>query len=303
MSNVIHAAEVSAEAQPPVVRAAAAGEIGEQFPNVEPSTIAAALLLGDGTEGRLAFGPESFDSAVLGLRIGRIISAEARSTENHRLLLMELKRRASDEGYQQILRRTGLGNLAEVWALEHGGFELMDVVVTFARTLPGRVDAATHEDLTIRPSTDRDIEQIADAMVRVPWGSRYEADPAYDPARVRELRSRWLWNSHRGRADVVLVGVLEGRPAGYVTCRIDRHTRRGEIELVGTLPAFRGRQVASRVLAHAVAWFSTRTDLVTVRTQATNTAAANLYETGGFTLRASDLTFRLALEKRTGAPS
>ena len=75
------------------------------------------------------------------------------------------------------------------------------------------------------------------------------------------------------------------------------------IELVGTLPGFRGRRVASRVLAHAVAWFSRRATTITVRTQATNTAAANLYESGGFTLRGTDLTFRLALGRRVGEGS
>ena len=176
----------------------------------------------------------------------------------------------------------------------------MDVGVTFSRTLRGPIEPAVHEDLTIRPSTDDDIEQIVEAMVRDPWGSRYESDPAYEPARVRELRTRWLWNSHRGRADVVLVGVLDGRPAGYVTCRLDHGAGTGDIELVGTLPGFRGRRVASRVLADAVAWFSMRTAVVTVRTQATNIAAANLYESGGFTLRGSDMTFRLISQSARG---
>jgi GNAT superfamily N-acetyltransferase len=159
------------------------------------------------------------------------------------------------------------------------------------------------DDLIVRPSTDADMEAIVAAMVGQPWGSRYESDPAYDAGRIRDLRGRWLWNSHRGRADVVLVGILDGRPAGYVTCRLDRSTGHGEIELVGTLPEFRGRRVASRILAHATAWFSTRATAVTVRTQATNIAAANLYETGGFTLRSSDMTFRLTIGRHDGARS
>jgi GNAT superfamily N-acetyltransferase len=298
MINAPHFAEESADAAQLAVRAAAGDETRLRFPGVAPSAIAIGLLLGDGTEGCLAFGPEPFDSAVFGLRIGRIVSASALTTAGYRALLAELAARARTDGYDQILCRTGLDRLAEVWALERAGFELMDAGVTFARSLAGRIDAPTHEDLLVRPSTDDDIEQIVTAMVREPWGSRYESDPAYDPARVRELRSRWLWNSHRGRADVVLVGVLEGRPAGYVTCRLDGRSGHGEVELVGTLPQFRGRRVASRVLAHAVAWFSTRATVVTVRTQATNIAAANLYESGGFTLRASDLTFRLSIDRR-----
>jgi GNAT superfamily N-acetyltransferase len=284
------------------VRDARAEEIAARFAGIPLSAVAVGLVLEPSSPGAaggaLAFGPEPFDTEVLGLRIGRIGSASAPSRDGYRALFDELAARATCEGYEQILRRTGLENLAEVWALEGAGFELMDVGVTFARTLRGPIEPAVYEDLTIRPSTDDDIEQIVEAMVRDPWGSRYESDPAYEAARVRELRTRWLWNSHRGRADAVLVGVLDGRPAGYVTCRLDRGDGPGEIELVGTLPGFRGRRVASRVLAHAVAWFSTRTTAVTVRTQATNIAAANLYESGGFTLRGSDMTFRLSLNRR-----
>jgi GNAT superfamily N-acetyltransferase len=172
----------------------------------------------------------------------------------------------------------------------------MDVGVTFAqRVAPGTRQAVNHDDLRIALSTDSDIELIARDMVLEPWASRYEADPAYAPERVRELRSRWLTNLHRGRAQAFFVGTMEGQPAGYVTCNIDGRTGIGDIELVGTMPAFRGRKVASRVMEHALWWFGTRTHLVTVRTQATNIGAATLYERAGFTLHSSDLTFRAAI--------
>jgi GNAT superfamily N-acetyltransferase len=245
------------------------------------------------------FTHEPFDSEVLGLRVGRLAAASASSRSEYRALFESIARTAREQGYDQILRRTSLQTFAEIWALEQARFELMDVGVTFARTLRGAIAPRADGDLRVGPSTAADMEAIADAMVSQPWGSRYEADPAYDPACVQELRRRWLWNSHRGRADVVLVGSLDGRPAGYVTCRLDPHGP-GEIELVGTLPAFRGRGVASGILAHALAWFSTRAATVTVRTQATNVAAASLYERSGFTLCASDLTFRLALTDRGG---
>jgi ribosomal protein S18 acetylase RimI-like enzyme len=291
------------ETEHPLVREATPQEMTARFPGIVPASVAIGLVLDPQARGALAFGEEPFDSSVLGLRIGRIVSASAPSVAGYRALLAALAERAATAGYEQVLRRTGLDDLAGIWALEGAGFELMDVGVTFGRTLRGPMEPDRHEDLSIGPSTDRDIEQIAEAMVREPWGSRYESDPAYEASRIRELRTRWLWNSHRGRADVVLVGALDGRAAGYVTCRLDTASGHGEIELVGTLPGFRGRRVASRVLAHAVAWFSRRATTITVRTQATNTAAANLYESGGFTLRGTDLTFRLALGRRVGEGS
>ena len=290
--------DLSPAPAPGDIRDATAAEIATRFPAVHAASVGFALVAGP--DAALAFAPEPFDSDALGLTIGRIVHASAPSTTAYQQLFAETTRRAAQQGYEQVLRRTSLQNLQEIWALEHSGFALMDVGVTFSLRLKTGIDPVGHDDLTIRASTDDDIREIAELMVREPWGSRYESDPAYDPSRVRDLRSRWLWNSHRGRADVVVVGVLDGRAAGYVTCRLDRRAGEGEIELVGTLPGFRGRHVASRLIAHAISWFSTRAAVVTVRTQATNVAAARLYESAGFTLHSSDLTFRLAVPRRRG---
>jgi ribosomal protein S18 acetylase RimI-like enzyme len=244
----------------------------------------------------VAFGREPFDSEVFGLEIGRIQTAHASSPAAYRRLFDSVLAEARSSGYYQVLRRARLDNLAEIWGLEAAGFELMDVVVTFARRVAAGVPVPEWTDFRVDLSTDATVEALSRAMVDDPWGSRYEADPAYDAADVRELRRRWLMNSHRGRAQAFFIGTIGGRIAGYVTCLLHEDTARGtvegEIELVGTLPAFRGRRVASRIIEHALCWFGDRCETVTVRTQATNIAAANLYERAGFTLRASEATFR-----------
>jgi GNAT superfamily N-acetyltransferase len=269
-------------------------EVGSRLRGVDPDRIVKALALDDG-EGEIALVGDAFDSEIFGLTIGRIIHLEAPSVTSCGALVHALVSHVRALSFDQILRRVGVGRLQEVWSLEAAGFRIMDVGVTFGRILRGPTVASRYDDLVVRPSTDDDMVQIVDTMVERPWGSRYESDPAYRPEQVKELRSRWLWNSHRGRAEVVLVGVMDGEPAGYVTCLVDPDSRVGEIELVGTLPAFRRRRVAFRILEHAVEWFSTRVGRVTVRTQATNFAAANLYEKAGFTLYDSDLTLRLAV--------
>jgi GNAT superfamily N-acetyltransferase len=277
------------------IRDAQREEIRALFPELDPARLAFVLTPG-GEQAAMAFAREPFDSELFGLEIGCISGARGSSTAEYRQLFEAVLSRARIAGYDQVLRRTAVSNLAEIWALEGAGFELMDAGVTFAqRVAPDTRQAVTHSDLHVALSTDADIEAITREMVLEPWASRYEADPAYAPDRVRELRSRWLTNLHLGRAQAFFVGTMEGRPAGYVTCNVDGRTGIGDIELVGTMPAFRGRRVASRVLEHALWWFGTRTHLVTVRTQATNIGAATLYERAGFTLHSSDLTFRAAL--------
>lgn len=279
MSRVDHASEANLQVAP------------------EASLTHVVVRLADG-DAALEFSRDAFDSAVFGLEIGRIVSIRAADPAERRALLDALNTQARARGIAQIIRRVPATDLAEIWALEGAGFAMMDIGLTFGRTLTGPIATPAFDDFVVRPSTDADIEAIVDSMLEIPWGSRFEADPHYSPAAVRELRKQWLWNSHRGRAAAVLIGEVDGRTAGYVTCLLDSNTGHGEIELVGTLPGFRGRRVASRTIEHALAWFSTRATHVTVRTQATNFAAAALYEKAGFTLALSDLTFRLSLTAR-----
>jgi ribosomal protein S18 acetylase RimI-like enzyme len=273
------------------VREATAQEITHQLTNISPSDIELGLMIID-ESGAAAFRAEPFDSQHLGFRIGRMTGLSAANAAGYDGLIAALLNRTGAAGYRQILRRTGLECREEIWALGRHGFELMDVGVVFGCTFRSIREAPPATDLAIRQATDSDVAAVVAQMLEQPWDSRYEADPTYSLERVRALRSTWLWNSHRGRAAMFLVGVIDGAPAGYVTCLLDAAAERGEIELVGTLPAYRGRRVASRVLEHALAWFSSRVSLVTVRTQATNYAAAALYEKSGFTLHASDVTFR-----------
>lgn len=264
---------------------------------VEIGDASSVVLELPGGEGRTVLKQDVFDSEVFERKIGRITEARASSTADHMLLLRSLAEKAEAKGFNQLLRRTGGTDRGEVWALERSGFELMDIGVTFGRRLGGIIAPPTRDDIIVRAATEVDVTAIVKGMTHLPWGSRYESDPTYAPEQVHNLRTRWLWNSYRGRAAAVLVGEIEGQAAGFVTCVLDQAASTGDIDLVGTLPSFRCRGAASHLVAHALAWFSSRCRFVTVRTQATNTAAAGVYERAGFTLHSSDITFRVNLDK------
>jgi len=275
-----------------------------------PSSVAAELSAGidarqvlatlaiDDRRGSIVAVRDPFDSTHLGLSVARVTTAKAAASAEFGALHEAVAKRLLAFGVDQVLRRVDLDGFEELWALEANGFRLMDIGLLFERRLDGSFRSPEADDVIVRLSTDEDLSRMAAVIVQQPWGSRYEADPAYRAEDVRELRLQWLWNSHRGRADAMFVGVVDGAPAGYVTCRLDRSEAKGEIELVGTLPGFRGRGVALRILGHALAWFSTHVTVVSVRTQATNYAAANLYTRAGFALARTDASFRLALSRR-----
>ena len=239
---------------------------------------------------------DAFDSEVFDRSIGRMTELASSPVGDVETMVATAVEAASALGWDQLLRRISTSDLRSVWALERAGFELMDVGVTFSQALR-QLDSRDGGDLVIRPATVADIEAIIPDMVEHPWGGRYDADPTYTGNQVREVRARWLRNSVTGRADVVLVGLVDETPAGYVTAIIEADGSSAEIDLVGTLPAFRGRGVASRLLRATLVELAHSTTLVTVRTQADNFAAAALYERAGFTLSESDLTFRLNLNR------
>jgi ribosomal protein S18 acetylase RimI-like enzyme len=265
-------------------------ELRRLFPDIEQD---AALVFTKGAGGgAIAAGPDAFDSQMLHLPIARVYAIRAASSDEFSELYQATALRLREDGFVQLVRRVNAADYQEIWSLERSNFELTDVGVTFSRRIDGPLAASLHDDLVVRPATLSDVEYFASTMFCEPWTSRYDADPMYRPQNVRELRAQWLRNCLQGRAAVFLVGEIQGRPAGLVIGLLDRSQSVGQVELVATLPEFRGRRVAARVLDHVVAWFSKVVRQVTVRTQVINIAAANLYEKAGFLLHHSDLTYR-----------
>jgi len=264
------------------------------------ATLADILVESAGHAGEVRY--DAFDSELLELAVGRAVVAPNVFQPALERLLTTLADRAVEAGFDQLIRRVPAASFQDIWALESTGYRLMDVGVTFARRFQRPFEARAAADVDVRPAAANDVELLLETMLDVPWGSRYEVDPAYHRDTVRRLQAQWLRNSLAGRADHVLVGHVEGQPAGYVTCRlVEEHGEQiGEIDLVGTAPAFRGRGVAAAIVDRSLVWFSERVELVTVRTQATNTVAAGVYERAGMTLRQADMTFRLALTERGG---
>lgn len=102
---------------------------------------------------------EPFDSELLGMRIGRVRRHET-DPPDRPLLVADLAVRGKSEGYDQLLSRVPLTALPEIWAHESVGFEVMDVGVTFARTIDPSFSASTPNSCITRLATDADIEVL-----------------------------------------------------------------------------------------------------------------------------------------------
>jgi dTDP-4-amino-4,6-dideoxy-D-galactose acyltransferase len=213
----------------------------------------------------------------------------------------------------------GLLSAVERWCAEHGvdglyfladpehpptaplaeaaGFRLVDVRVTLGGALPAAAgaDGTGGAGIAIRPSRPEDVPALAAIAAVSHTDSRFYYDPHFPRERSDALYATWIERSCRGEmADAVLVAEVDGRPAGYITCRLPEAggARRGEIGLLAAAAAARGRGVGSRLVAAALGWLAEQgAGRVSVVTQGRNVRAQRLYQRHGLVTERLELWF------------
>jgi RimJ/RimL family protein N-acetyltransferase len=195
---------------------------------------------------------------------------------------------------RHLSARVDTGDFTTIHALEEAGFELIDGIQTFGILLNGSHASAPPGT---RLFEERDLPEVLEIGRTAFTFDRFHADPALLPAVANQVNESWTRNCCLGiAADAVVVAEEEGRVASYVTCRADREASRGIIILVATAEWARGRGGGRRASLAALHWFSAQgLNSVEVGTQLRNIPAARLYESLGFRLIRTSLTFRKIL--------
>jgi RimJ/RimL family protein N-acetyltransferase len=197
-------------------------------------------------------------------------------------------------GILHLSARVGAGDLTTIHALEEAGFELIDGIQTFEIGLDSN---------TIVPPPGTRLFELKDLPDVLKIGrtafvfDRFHSDPALAPAVADRVNESWTRNCCLGTAaDAVLVAEEAGHVATFVACRVDRQAGHGIIILVATAEWARGRGAARRTSLAALHWFAGQgLHTVEVGTQLRNVPAARLYESLGFRLIRTSLTFRKIL--------
>ncbi len=253
----------------------------------------------DAPAGAAAWRILDWDSEQFGVGAARLDLLEASGSyreargQKHELLASVLEQ-CRQAGIRHLSARVDTGDLTTIHALEETGFELIDGIQTFLLSLNG--DQAVAPPGT-RLFESRDLTQILEIGKSVFLFDRFHADAALSPGVADRLHENWTRNCCLGTAaDAVVVAEEEGRVASYVTCQADREAGRGLIILAATAEWARGRGAARRASAAALHWFASQgLATVEVGTQLRNIPAARLYESLGFRLTRTSLTFRKIL--------
>ena len=261
--------------------------------------ISALPKLAESPDVRLKWRVLEWDSEQFGMLAARIEELRAQGDYWQaravlRAQLQSLLAECRRAGVRHLTARVDSNDLAVVHALEEADFELVDAILTFEISLDDAAPAAPPGTRLFRPDDMEEILAIARSAFRY---DRFHADPSLPDGVADRLHEMWTRNCCLGiAANTVLVAEEKGRLASFVTCRVDRCAARGTIVLVASAEWARGRGAGRRASLAALHWFAEQgMKSVEVGTQLRNVPAARLYESLGFKLARTSLTFRRTL--------
>ncbi len=245
-----------------------------------------------------------WDTQMLGFTAARI-SALYRSPGQAALtrqqeLLEQILQQARGAGVRYLMIRVPAGDMPAIEQLENLGFRMVDGILSFGRTLVDLIPA--RNATVVRAAEPRDVpalREIAGASFSI---DRFHSDPAIGKEKADEVHRAWVDNACRGRADCVLVAARDGEVAGFTTLKLDGTAETtlgmkvGVVELVASSPRVRRQGVAHALALSSLLWFrDAGCGWAEVGTQIANVHAVRVYQSAGFRLTTTSLTFRLLL--------
>jgi GNAT superfamily N-acetyltransferase len=181
-----------------------------------------------------------------------------------------------------------------VQAAEEGGFRLVDERITLACFTAAALLRPEPSGIELRDGRAEDVPDL-EAIARVSHvDSRYYNDQGFARTGCDALYATWIRRSVEGAlADAVFVPVVDGRAAGYITCKRDElEPDKGWIGLVGVGAEAQGRGLGGALVGRAIDWFRQQAvSEVLVVTQGRNAAAQRLYRRCGFLTHDARLWF------------
>lgn len=242
----------------------------------------------------LEWDTEQFGIAAARLELLEACGSYAESRAAKQKLLASVLVQCREAGIRHLSARVDTADFTTIHVLEEAGFELIDGIQTFLLPLNGNHTSAPPGSRLFEP---KDLPEVLEIGRTAFIFDRFHADPALSPAVADHVNESWTRNCCLGiAADAVTVAEEGGRVASYVTCRADRKSGHGIIVLVATAEWARGRGAARRASSAALHWFAVQgLETVEVGTQLRNIPAARLYESLGFRLTRTSLSFRKVL--------
>ena len=246
-------------------------------------------------DGSLSYAGNPWESRLSGRPTVRIsqINSRFQGYEKRRAVAGRLLRRFSRDcvkaGIEAAFVRVSENDLGVLHALEDGGFEILECLLTFEST--GPKESRSSPGIQIREFEKHDLKEL-ERIGRTSFRySRFHADPKISRALANRSRAEWVRNGCLGRASIVFVAVKDKAPVGFCLCRETGQAgaQKGVIDLIAADGAHSGRGIGLALTKATVDHYGDKGMRVLVGTQAKNIPSVNLYIKAGFRLIRSDL--------------
>ena len=160
--------------------------------------------------------------------------------------------------------------------LQAHGFRQVEILVTLERTLntSGSVGVDVEHAVAEDEDACREIARTAFSY------DRFHADPQISDLAADRLKSAWVRNSLRGRADTCLVIRYDDETAGFISCLLTDDF--AIIDLIAVSEKFRGHGLGGKLVQGSLAYYGGRKPVIRVGTQFENESSIRMYENAGF---------------------
>ena len=220
-----------------------------------------------------------WDSDFFGFGIGRVTSTVLKEDEAKRVTA-----EARSSGIRCVYFLADSDSPDGWRAAASAGFDAIDIRLELVLAPP----RSQHERTLANPADEQTLVDIAREQAFSV--SRFYRDDRFPREKATEMFVIW---TRRGVHDERWFTVVERRESaidGFVTARLTDHV--GSIDLAAVAERARGRGVGRRIIAGAIAEFSSRgATRINVVTQGSNLAAQNLYLDAGFRPSSCSLWF------------
>jgi len=222
---------------------------------------------------------QSFDTDFFGFKTAKIMDVTTNAVPD---LLQDLKRNKINYASYRLLAN----KFSIIHDLEKNGFILVDGTIALELN---NYETENKKFSKIRNATKDDISALRKIARTIFINTRFYADPVIPRRKAGELYAKWIENSVLGKAaDEVLVWEENSKLLGFVTLQ-----KSGHIVLIGVNKSTQGKGIGRILIEASLPYFKRwKAQTVFLETQTTNIPAIRSYQSCGFKIVDSFLTFR-----------
>lgn len=222
-----------------------------------------------------------WETNYFGFRFGRL-TIRGRTTARKISTVLAKSR------YRFVLSRVLTTDTYAATALENSGFRVKDIRVHLDIELKDLREWERNAETEFRAYRARDVpslRKIASGSFRL---DHFHQDERFDPGTIDRMYSLWIDKCVKEKY-FIETAHIGGKLAGFVASKNDSGSY--YIELVAVGERFRGRGLATDLVAYSLEKAASKFARATVGVQLSNVAAVRVYERLGFRLSSSEYTF------------